>query len=295
MPKDTILAQFRLFSLGGDGIGGWLTEETNAKVFNRLDRIQDSPLTKAQFNQLLGFGHQAPVSDDFFHYYWRECPPMHPYPVEKLPCFEKQWLEDSKDIVSLSHLRWGLYRLFTDGLLYFGNVRTAFRTLRTLDRNQLDVFFQRRRFDTDAMKQRGDVFPLQMIPQDDRYLVSEMACKSFGDSHELDSEMRQALKEAYEKHRNASGSAVTFRQLLSGDLPDRFSDRRSEFQFSMDGIIEESISSEKDFDDKFGGEADKFFRARRAALNNTEHYLSMVNELDVYVATSTRSSQELMG
>ena len=291
MPKDTILEQLCLFSLGGEGIGGWLTEETNAKVFDRLDKIQDSPLTREQFNQLLGFGHQAPVSDDFFHYYWRECPLRHPYPVEKLPDFEQQWLADTKDIVSLSHLKWGLYRLFTDGLLYFGNVRTAFRLLRTLDRDQLDAFFQRKRFDTDAIKQRGDVLPLQMIRQDDRYLVSEMACKSFGDSPESESEMRQALKGAYEEHLKKSGGAVTFRQLLSRDLPDKYSDRRSEFQFSMVGILEESISSEKDFDVKFGGEADKFFQARRAALNNTEHYLSMVNELDVYVATSMRTRE----
>ena len=291
MPKDTILEQLRLFSLGGEGIGGWLTKETNDQVFDRLDKIQDDPLTREQFNQLLGFGHQATVSGDFFQYYWRESPLKHPYPVEKLPGFEQQWLMGTKGIVSLSHLEWGLYRLFTDGLLYFGNVRTAFRKLHKLDRGQLDAFFQRRRFDTDAIKQRGDVLPMQMIPQDDRYLVSEMACKSFGDSPESEGEMRQALKEVYEQHRKNGGGTVTFRQLLSGDLPEEYSDRRSEFQFSMVDVLEESISSERDFDAKFGGEADKFFQARRAALNNTEHYLSMVNELDVYVATSMRTRE----
>ena len=47
----------------------------------------------------------------------------------------------------------------------------------------------------------------------------------------------------------------------------------------------------KDFDDKFGAVADKFFAARKEALNNTQHYLSMVNDLDVYVATSMRNRQ----
>ena len=42
---------------------------------------------------------------------------------------------------------------------------------------------------------------------------------------------------------------------------------------------------------KFGGEAERFFQARRIALSNTEHYLSMVNELDVYVATSMRTRE----
>ena len=290
MPKDNILEQFRIFSFRGEGISGWLTEDTDGKVFDRLDMIQDSPLTRVQFNQLLGFGHQAPVSDAFFRYYWNECPPKHPYPVEKLPDFEEKWL-DAKEIVSLSHLKWGLYRLFTDGLLYFGNVRTAFRTLRTLDRDKLDVFFQRRRFDTYAMKQRGDVLPLNTIPQDDRYLVSEMACKSFGDRPESESEMRKVLREAYEEHLKNGGGIITFRELLSRELPDRYSNQRPEYQFSLVNALEEEISSENDFHIKFGVEADRFFKARDAALNNTQHYLSIVNDLDVYVATSMRTRE----
>ena len=57
----------------------------------------------------------------------------------------------------------------------------------------------------------------------------------------------------------------------------------------MNDVLEESIASEGDFDQKFGIVAEKFFAARRSALNNTQHYLSMVNDLDVYVATSMRT------
>ena len=92
MPKETILEQLHLFSLGGEGIGGWLTEETDGRVFDRLDDIQNHQLTRPQLNQLLGFGHQAPVSVDFFSYYWLECPVKHPYPVEQLPGFEPRWV-----------------------------------------------------------------------------------------------------------------------------------------------------------------------------------------------------------
>ncbi len=291
MSKNEILKQFRIFSIPGEGIGGWLTEQTDDSVFDRLDKIADNPLTRSQFNQLLGLGHQAPVSNDFFQYYWLECPPKHPYPVERIRDFSRLWVEDTQAIVSLEHLHWGIYRLFTDALLYFGNVRTAFRELRTLDRVGLDDFFQAKCFDTDAMKQRGSVLPLQRIPQDDRYLISEMACKSFGDGPESEGEMRQALTEAYAAYRNENREPIKFRQLISGNLPAKYLERKDEFQFSMDGILEELISSEDDFEEKFGNEADKFFKARKSALTNTQHYLSMVNELDIYVATSMRNRE----
>ena len=292
MPKDEILEQFYLFSLGGDGIGGWLTKNTDDKVFERLDRIQDDPLSKAQFNQLLVFGHQAPVSYDFFEYYWLESPLKHPYPVDQLPGFDDRWITDTTEIISLAHLKWGLYRLFVDALLYFGNVRTAFRTLRQLKREQLVAYFERKRFDTDAMSGRGPALPLQKISQDDRYLVSEQACKSFGDSPKSEGEMRQALKQAYEQCRGKHNGDVTFRQLLTGDLPISYQHRQSEFEFSIEEMLDEPITSEEDFEGKFGSAAERYFAVRRLALINTEHYLSMVSDLDVYVATSMRKRQD---
>ena len=292
MPKETILEQLHLFSLGGEGIGGWLTEETDDRVFDRLDDIQNHQLSRPQLNQLLGFGHQAPVSDGFFSYYWLECPVKHPYAVEQLPGFQPRWVGGTTGITSLPHLEWGLYRLFADGLLYFGNVRTAFRSLGTLTRQELDSFFQRKRFDTDAIKKRGGVLPLQPILRDNRHLISEMACKSFGGDSGSESVIRQALKEAYEQHRRKGGGSVTFNQLLSGELPDNYSDRQGEFKLSMEDVLEESITSEEDFDSKFGSVARQVFAAREAALNNTQHYLSVVNDLDVYVATSMRTRDD---
>ena len=70
MSKDNILDEFSLFILGTDGIGGWLGPATDDRVFRRLESINGEPLAKVQLNQLLAFGHEAPVSDDFFHYYW---------------------------------------------------------------------------------------------------------------------------------------------------------------------------------------------------------------------------------
>lgn len=291
MSKDAILRQFRLFSLGGDGIGAWLTERTDEKVFQRLDRIQDDPLSKVQLNQLLVFGHEAPASDDFFRYYWLESPAEHPYPVAELPGFSQQWI-GAHAITSLSHLEWGLYRLFTDALLYFGNVRTAYRKLRALTKSQLLTFFGQKRFDTPTIKQRGPALPLERIPKDDRYLISEMACKSFGDRRESPGEMRQAVVQAYQQHLDKGGGPVTFRQLITGQLPEDYSSRQQEFMFSADSVLDESIASRTDFEAKFDGVANTFFAAREAALTNTQYYLSMVSDLDVYVATSMRNRQD---
>src|SRR5438445_7564571 len=129
MNKQDILRVFDVFSLGGDGIGAWLTKDTDDEVFSRLARLDEEPLSKVQLNQLLVLGREAPISDDFFHYYWMEAPDEHPYPVEAIPGFHRHWVQASRGITSLDHLRWGLHRLFTDGLLYFGNVRTAYRQL----------------------------------------------------------------------------------------------------------------------------------------------------------------------
>src|SRR6059036_869046 len=129
MSREDILRHFELFALGTDGIGGWLGPDTDARVFERLARVPEEPLAKVQLNQLLAFGHEAPVSDDFFRYYWLSRPPRHPYDVATLPDFDHKWI-DASTILSLPHLRWGLCRLYTDGLLCFGNVRTAYRKLR---------------------------------------------------------------------------------------------------------------------------------------------------------------------
>lgn len=235
-------------------------------MYDRLDLLPGEPLTKDQFNQLLLFGHQAGVSNEFFPYYWLECPPRHPYPVELLHHFEADWLDGSKRIVSLAHLKWGLYRIFVDGLLYFGNIRTVFRALRSLNRKRLDAFFATKRFNTEALKARSEVLPMASISQNERYMVSEMACKSFGDNPDSEGGMRQALKDVYEQHVTNGGGPVTFRQLLAGDLPEGVRNRQFEFQFALDDALEHRILSPNDFDETFGAEADKFFRARRAAL-----------------------------
>jgi len=75
--QEQILEQFRLFTLGTDGMGdGWARDRR--AVFDRLDGVDKDPSAKVQLNQLLAFGHEAPVSDDFFANYWLSAPKLHP-------------------------------------------------------------------------------------------------------------------------------------------------------------------------------------------------------------------------
>lgn len=292
MSKEHILNGFALFTLGTEGIGRWLGPDTDDAVFARLDKLDGGePLSKVQLNQLLAFGHEAPVSDDFFRYYWLSAPPTHPYTVTALAGFEPKWLT-ANAIASLPHLRWGLYRLFIDALLYFGNVRTGYRKLRSLNARELNSFFRTRRFDTEAIKSRGPSLPLTIIPKDDRYLVSEMACKSYGNGADGGA-LKAALLGAMRAHISKGGGPIPIRRLFDpGFLAEEYAGRQSELLFSADDVLDEPVASEADLEERYQRLARRFSDARRMALTNTQLYLSMVNDLDVYVATSMRSRQD---
>jgi len=109
--KNAILEQFKLFMLGSGGIGSWFGPTTDDDVFARLGELPGEPLTKVQLNQLLVLGREAPVSDDFFRYYWLTVPKAHPYNVDKLPGYDQRWTQ-GKAIASLEHLHWGLTVFF---------------------------------------------------------------------------------------------------------------------------------------------------------------------------------------
>ncbi|HYK89289.1 MAG TPA: hypothetical protein VE398_10990 [Acidobacteriota bacterium] len=293
MTKEQILQELQLFSLGGEGIGGWISPSTNEQVFDRLSRLEAEPLSKVQLNQLLVLGREAPVSDDVFRYYWLEAPSEHPYPVEEVPGFQRHWAHATRGITSLLHLKWGLSRLFIDGLLYFGNVRTAYRQLRSLTRGELTTFFSSRRVDTQRIKDRGPSLPLRPIAKDDRYLISEMACKSYGNETDATGELKSVLRDAMRRHLSSGGGRTTFRRLIEGsNIPPQFSDRQQEFLFSTTDVLDDEITSENDLDAKLDPVVSRFSYARQAALENTKYYLSMADDLDVYVATSMRNRQD---
>ena len=291
MNREDLVREFATYSFGTGGIGSWISMDTSPLVLDRLAEVERTPLTKVQLNQLLVLGHEAPLSDGFFKYYWCTRPERHDYDCELIPGFQSSWVGRGEQIVSLEHLKWGLYRLYVDGLLHFGDVRNAYRALRNLTYEELCEYFAAKRVDTVRIKSRGPALKLRNVSKDKRYLISEMACKSYGDA--TTSDLRKALFEAYGEYRKRSASPVTFEELLSGDfVADSYKDRQGEFKFSADEVLKESVSSETELEAKFGALAAEFLAAREAALVNTNLYLSMVTELDVYVATSMRTRQD---
>src|SRR5258708_5070931 len=215
------------------------------------------------------------LGDGFFRYYWLQTPEEHPYNVRDVRGFSEDWLRSKEMIASLAHLKWGLYRLYIDALLCFGNIRTGFRRLRDLSISEIAAFFSSERFDTAAIKRRGPPLPLKAIAKDSRYLISEMACKSYGDPGQT-GDLRAVLLDAYKAHAAAGNPSPTIRELLVNRVPTAFQARQPEFIFSADEVLDEKISSESDLSAKYEVIASKFAAARTAALDNTRYYLSML-------------------
>ena len=153
MSSPTVLADmFSLFTFGREpGIGRWLAPPMHDVVRERLQALPGTSLSKVQLNQLLVISEAASISDGFFIYYWGSTPD-HTYNVKSVDGFDPSWFENRDlAIYSLEHLRWGLYRLYTDGLLYFGNVSAAFNALRSMDISEITRFFRDKKFDSGAI------------------------------------------------------------------------------------------------------------------------------------------------
>ncbi len=275
------------FSFGFDD---WLVRKAPAEVFNRLAQIGQDPLPQAQLNQLLHLCHEPGVSEGFFKYYWLTTP-EHAYDVSQFLNFLHKWTEGTA-IISVDHLKWGLYRLSVDSLMYFGDVRTGFQTLRVKNEQELASFFGKKRWPTDALKTRGPALKLVQIAKDDRYLISEMACKSHAIGPAGCSDLKQFLTEAFKTHIQAGGGRVTIRKLFEQGTSKKAEDRQTEFLFSADAILDDEIESAEQLEQRYSPVFEKFETARRAALKNTEYFLSMVNDLDIYVATSMRDRDD---
>lgn len=289
--KTEIIEYFKNLSFDAKGLEGWLGPNGHPDVFDRLSNLDNDPISKVQLNQLLLLSLECGISDDFFRYYWLNAPP-HTYDIRKLDDFEPAYL-NQKFIVSLKHLRWGLTRIFIDGLLYFGNVKNAFNCLRGKSGGELDGFFSSRRIPTEIIKSRGSALGFRKIAKDDRHLISEMACKNFGDQPLTVSLLKDFLLQSYAEAKKKGIRSIKIKDLINKNFTtEKDTENFQMFLFSADDILEDVISSDEDIIKKYGGIAERYSRARNAALKNTEYYLSLVNDLDVYVATSMRTRQD---
>ena len=290
MDSETLHEMSRLFTFGREpGIGRWLSPPIHHLVRERLESLPKNPLSKVQLNQLLVISEAASISDGFFVYYWHTTPD-HPYDVKSIDGFDPRWCEKGDLVISsLEHLRWGLYRLYIDGLLFFGNVKAAFNALRSMDIDQITAFFRDKRFDTEAIAARGPALELHAINRDDRHQISEMACKTFGELPEDHVMALEKLNEAWAKHEESGGGNIGFRALLEKYLINP--SNKDQLSLSYDEVAGENVDSKVALKQHFDSSLATFLRAREMVIKNTEIYLSMVNDLDVYVATSMRTRQ----
>ncbi|UHQ23812.1 hypothetical protein LVB77_03625 [Lysobacter sp. 5GHs7-4] len=289
MTPSDLREKYAVFNAVGGGIESLLWETAGEFVCNRLIGIENDHLSKVQLNQLLGFKEERAVSDDFFKYYWIDEPDL-PYKLLSIPGYDTSY-KNYENIKSIEQFFYGLARIFVDGLLHFGNVRQFYRQYCSKARSDIDALVRSQMFNTDVIKQRGPSLPLKAIPKDDRYLISEMACKSYGDAPATAGDLKDALLDAWKDHAERGGGRVAVKTLIAGGMGHTQQQQRM-FEFSADDILETSVSSETELSALYSRVAEKFISARDAALENTKLYLSLVNDLDVYVATSMRTRSD---
>lgn len=287
----------QIFRGSGGGIESWLNAGTPAEVISRLNKVRDEPLSFEHLNQLLILSHEAGFSQGFYEHYWLSTPSdVHPYNVRSLANFSETFLP-AKIIVSPEHLAWGLERLYIDALLFFGNVREGYRQLRNKRLTELKEFFRAKRYDTEQLVARGAPLPLERIPKDNRYLIAEVACKTY-DAPAF-SDLRAYLTERFVALKSENTSRITARALLKISEEETAKNIDQQLKFDLDGanfslteILDSEIRDNNELDGALSDLAKKFDEARKGALRNTELYLSMAYDLDAYVATSMRNRDD---
>jgi len=292
--KSDLLDEFELFRGNGGGIEGWFSESIPDVVVDRLSDCEKQNIPFEILNQLLILSHEAGMSYDFFEYYFLRDPHANGlswYDPKNLPDFDQRFL-GAKAIVSLPHLRWGLRRLYTDGLLYFGNIRECYRRFRALSKSDLEQFFRTKLFDANDLRSRSEYLPLNSIAKDERYLIAEVACKTYAPADQSVPKLIDYIKERYEQSARAGRKRLTVRELISTNRAQGEHYDENQLSFSLDEAMDREVSDVNDLESMIRPLVGKFERARSNALKNTDLYLSMISDLDIYVATSMRNRDD---
>jgi hypothetical protein len=151
-----------------------------AAIAAGVDALKADSLSWARLNQLMHRCSEAGMSEGCFRYYFLEVPLSHPYPVERVS--SPSGYRPPKGVVeitSIDQAHWGLRRFIYDAMLYWGNFRQAFRDLRLRSFEEIVALFSEKRINEQRMATRGKVIGPTPIPRDHRYLISEMACKTY--------------------------------------------------------------------------------------------------------------------
>jgi len=255
--------------------------------------LEQGSLSWAQLNQIMHRCSEAGMSEGFFSYYFLKLPEDHPYPVDQV--FGSGAFRPPKgatEIQSLQQLKWGIRRFMYDAMLYWGNFGRAYRELRQDQFEDIRGRFVQKRIDTGRMLRRGKIQDPTAIPRDHRYLISEIACKTYevAASPEETKHVQLAI-DAFRELRS-QGKSITPSSLKAKTK--ELADQQGQLNL-FELMYEEatgSIESEAEVVALYSGQWHAFQKARTEALENTRIYLSICNDLDVYVATSMRSRQD---
>jgi hypothetical protein len=262
-------------------------------VSQGLDALDKGSLSWAPLNQIMHLCSQAGMNEGFYRYYFLVNPETHPYPCEKVFSEEQfEPPEGTAEVQSLRQLHWGIRRFIYDAMLYWGNFRQAYRDLRGKTCAEIEDLFRSKRVDERRLITRGKVADPFDIPRDNRFLISETACKTYAQQDRVEEadHVRLAL-EAFDELRSR-GIAVTPEKLKEETRAK--ADGKSQLDL-FDLLYEdatESITSREDVIALYTGQWKVFKSARDTALQNTRIYLSICNDLDVYVATSMRTRDD---
>ena len=206
-----------------------------------LDTLEGGALSWARLNQVMHLCHQAGMSDGFYSYYFLDIPENHPYPVERVFGFGPyRPPEGVREIKSLQQFQWGVRRFIMDAMLYWGNLRQAYRELRVFTRDVIADQFAFKRMDESRMITRGSVIQPDHIPQDHRYLITEMACKTYEDQKSAESAAHVQLALQAFRELKDQGARVTPELLKTRtkELADR-NNQRQLFELLFEECSEE--------------------------------------------------------
>jgi hypothetical protein len=258
-----------------------------------LDAIESGELSWARLNQIMHLCSQAGMSEGFYRYYFLTLPQSHPYPVEKI--FDDDDYEPpagADEIKSVRQFQWGIRRFIYDAMLYWGNFREAYRNLRQLKEDQIIDLFAIKRMDEERLSRRGRVVQPIAIPQDHRYLISEMACKTYEATENLAdvAHVQLALKAFKELRDSKIAVTPTALKEKTKELAEA-GNQLQLFELMFEDTANE-ITTEDELLALYSPQHEASERVRQQALYNTRVYLSICSDLDVYVATSMRTRDD---
>ncbi len=255
-----------------------------ASTHERLAQFATHPLTHSELNQLLHQLGQPTMEVGLFEFYFTSPPDSHPWDAP----LKSQHI-DERGIASVEQLDQGIRRFLVDALLYVGNIRRAYDEWREMDYGSLARFFDEKRIDTQRMRRRGPILSLQSIVADDRYLISQSACKAY----QLDARttLEDALRKAYRARRTGVQSGRFVIKDLLEDLND-VEPAQLILRFDTDDLVLKTVDSEAAIERRVQEMGTRFEAATSRAIANTDVYLSLCRDLDVYVATSMRTRDQ---